>query len=162
MDEVRRVEQQSLAARGDERLTGTRQLWLWGKENLPRRWSKLFTPLRKSTLKTARAWAIKEMFRSLWRCADVADATAYFKRWCTMVAQSRLEPLRKVARMFRENAARILTYFRHRFNNSTAEWVNRRIQDIIQKACGYRNRERFKNDVLFHLGGLDLYPAIAN
>ncbi|MFA6633753.1 MAG: hypothetical protein WCU90_15735, partial [Kiritimatiellia bacterium] len=27
------------------------------------------------------------------------------------------------------------------------------------QSCGYRNRERFKNDVFFHLGGLDLYPA---
>ena len=24
--------------------------------------------------------------------------------------------------------------------------------------CGYRNRERFRNAIYFHLGGLDLYP----
>ena len=38
--------------------------------------------------------------------------------------------------------------------------INSRIQHLIQKACGYRNRDRFKRDVLFHLGGLDLYPVI--
>jgi hypothetical protein len=25
-------------------------------------------------------------------------------------------------------------------------------------ACGYRNRERFRNAILFHLWGLDLHP----
>jgi len=25
-------------------------------------------------------------------------------------------------------------------------------------AHGYRNRERFRNAIYFHLGGLDLYP----
>ncbi len=24
--------------------------------------------------------------------------------------------------------------------------------------CGYRNRERFRNAIYFHLGGLGLYP----
>jgi len=24
--------------------------------------------------------------------------------------------------------------------------------------CRYRNRERFRNAICFHLGGLDLYP----
>jgi hypothetical protein len=43
-------------------------------------------------------------------------------------------------------------------SNALAEGVNSRIQHLIQKACGYRNRERFKRDVLFHLGGLNLYP----
>ena len=32
-----------------------------------------------------------------------------------------------------------------------------RIQRIERMACGYRNRERFRNAILLHLGGLDLY-----
>jgi hypothetical protein len=28
-------------------------------------------------------------------------------------------------------------------------------------ACGFRNRQRFRNAIYFHLGGLDLYPASA-
>ena len=31
--------------------------------------------------------------------------------------------------------------------------------DMIKvKSRGYRNKERFINDIYFHLGGLDLYP----
>jgi transposase len=29
-------------------------------------------------------------------------------------------------------------------------------------ARGFRNRERFRNAIYFHLGGLDLYPAGLN
>jgi hypothetical protein len=29
---------------------------------------------------------------------------------------------------------------------------------LIKKAYGYRNKDRFKIDIFFHLGGLDLYP----
>jgi hypothetical protein len=30
-----------------------------------------------------------------------------------------------------------------------------------RKACGFRNKERFKDAVLFHLGALDLMPTQA-
>jgi transposase len=39
------------------------------------------------------------------------------------------------------------------------EGLNNRIAGLVKKAFGYRNRERFKTDLLFHLGGLDLYPS---
>ncbi len=42
--------------------------------------------------------------------------------------------------------------------NARAESINSRIQWVKRMACGYRNRESFRNAVYFHLGGLDLYP----
>jgi hypothetical protein len=39
--------------------------------------------------------------------------------------------------------------------NAAAESLHARIQRM---ACGYRNRERFRNAILLHLSGLDLYP----
>ena len=41
--------------------------------------------------------------------------------------------------------------------NARSEVVNK-IQWIKRLGCGYRNRERFRNAIYFHLGGLDLYP----
>ena len=43
--------------------------------------------------------------------------------------------------------------------NALSEGLNSQIQWIKRKACGYRNRERFRHAIYFHLGGLDLYPA---
>ena len=42
--------------------------------------------------------------------------------------------------------------------NARSEATNAKVQWITQLACGYRNRERFRNAIYFHLGGLDLYP----
>ncbi len=42
--------------------------------------------------------------------------------------------------------------------NEAAESMNERIQRIKRMACGYRNRARFRNAILLHLSGLDLYP----
>jgi len=47
----------------------------------------------------------------------------------------------------------------HKVNNSTLEAKNAGIQRIKKIACGFRNRKRFKNAILFHFGGLDLMPS---
>jgi transposase len=160
VDEVRRGEHAVRLAAGDETLKGTRSLWLYGRENVPRKWARRFQALRAAVTKTARAWKVKELLRSFWACADEDDATAYFKAWCHDAMATRLEPVKKVVRMLKTHWDNIVTYFRYHLCNAAAEGINSRIQQLIQKACGYRNRDRFKRDVLFHLGGLDLHPVI--
>jgi len=75
--------------------------------------------------------------------------------------RSKLEPVKKVARSFQAHVAGILAVFKHRFCNALAEGINSRIQLLMQKSCGYRNRERLKTDILFHFGGLDMTPLSA-
>jgi transposase len=161
VDEVRRREHAQMQARGKETLKGTRQLWLYGWENLPRKWAHRFRLARQVATKTARAWRVKELLRSFWGCADEAEALAFFRRWAREAMSTRLEPVKEVVRRFRKHWRNIVTYFRHRLSNAVAEGINSRIQYLIQKACGYRNRKRFTRDVFFHLGGLDLYPNLA-
>ncbi len=52
----------------------------------------------------------------------------------------------------------VMNAFTSPITNARAEGINRKIQWIKRKACGYRNRERFRMAIYFHLGGLDLYP----
>lgn len=61
-------------------------------------------------------------------------------------------------------AASLLRHIRSEVSRTTnaAESINARIKRIKAMACGYRNRDRFRNAILFHLGGLDLYPRIAS
>jgi len=160
VDEVRRNEHAFLQTRDDTMLKGTRQLWLYGLENIPRKWSRRFKALREMVTKTARAWKVKELLRSFWKCDDEGDATTFFKAWCREAMATRLEPVKNVVRLIKSHWDNIITYFRHHLCNAAAEGINSRIQKLIQTSCGYRNRDRFKRDVLFHLGGLDLYPVI--
>ena len=110
-------------------------------------------------VETSRAWAIKEVFRSFWLCDTVKKAERYFGQWYGWAIRSRLEPVKKVARMCKRHLDNILTFFQHRHTNGPMEGLNNAIQGLIKKAYGYRNKERFKTDIFFHLGGLDLYPS---
>ena len=42
--------------------------------------------------------------------------------------------------------------------NALAESANAKIQWIKRMAYGFRNRERFRNAIYFHCGGLNFYP----
>ena len=161
LDAVRR--QEAVMGTGAERtaLKQTRQLWLWGEENLPGRHAARFAALKDSTLKTARAWRLKELWRTFKRCLDVDDAHAFFHQWYVLAMQSKLEPVKKVARSFKAHLAGIVSIFNHGFCNALAEGVNSRIQLLLQKSCGYRNRQRLKIDIFFHFGGLNMDPLAA-
>jgi transposase len=158
VDQVRKTEHRVLLAAGDDRLTGTKYVWLYGWENLPPAQQERFDQLRGQRLQTGRAWAIKEMFRDFWACATGEEGRQFFGRWYGWAIRSRLEPIKRVAHSFKAHLDNILTYFTHRITNAALEGLNNRIAGLVKKAFGYRNRERFKIDILFHLGGLDLYP----
>jgi transposase len=160
VDTVRRAEHAALQYRDDDTLKGSRMLWLYGEENVPSKWLKRFEKLISNTkLKTAKAWAVKELWRDFWKAPDQDTAAGTFRAWYREAMATRLEPVKKVASMFKAHLRNILTYFRLRISNGPAEAINSRIQELVQRSCGYRNRERFKTDVFFHIGGLDLYPA---
>jgi len=158
VDIVRRRENRGLRADGDERLVGTKHMWLYAEENLPEHYAADFASLRTSTLKTARAWAIKETLRDLWDQASRSDGKAWYKRWHFWATHSRLEPVKKVAAMIRRHLDGVLSYFTHRITNSACEALNSTIQMIKKRAFGFRSFPNFRVAVLFRCGGLQLHP----
>jgi transposase len=161
VDAVRRYEVALLPHEEGKALKGTRYMWLYGFENLPQKWARRIRALKRSQMKTARAWRLKETLRAMYQCESWAQAEAFFKDWYRDAMRSKLEPVKKVARMLKEHLLQVLNFFIHRVTNAYSEGFNSMIQALIKRANGYRTRERLKRDLLFHLGGLDLYPAIA-
>jgi transposase len=161
MDQVRRREQRELRARGDRRLTGTKFLWLKtavGRRDFTAASRRQFRQLRASTLKSARAWAMKEAFRHIWDYGSLPAARAFFDRWQAWAIRSRLKPMIHVAGIIRRHLENILNYLVHRITNAVTEGLNAKIQWIKYSSRGFRNRERFKLAIYFHCGGLDLTP----
>ena len=132
---------------------------LYGMENLPSSQAARFEEIKFLNLQTARAWGIKEVFRGFWCCPTLPQARIYFDKWYGWASRSRLKPVIKVARMCKAHLTNILTFFEHRLTNGPIEGLNNKIQNLIKKAYGYRNKQRFVTDIFFHLGGLDLYPT---
>lgn len=159
VNDVRKMEHRKLRAEDDNVLEGTRWLWLHGMESIPKAQRPAFDELKFVNLKTSRAWALKEMLRGLWSYKSEAWARKYFHRWYSWAIRSRLEPVKKVARMLKARLENILTYCKHRLSNGPIEGLNNKIQGLTKKAYGYRNKQRFITDIYFHLGGLDLHPG---
>lgn len=159
VDRVRRREHRQLKRQGDDRLTKTKYLWLKHPANIPQPiWRDRFAALRNSALKTARAWAIKEAAMMLWEYMSRGWARKAWQRWLGWAQRCRLEPVRQVAKMIREHLAGILNAIVQRATNAAAESINAKIQRIKGMACGFRNRDRFRTAIFFHLAGLSLYP----
>jgi len=160
VDKIRRQEHKLLKAHGDERLKGTRYLWLANEENVPEWRQAEFEAVRALKLKTGRGWAIKELLRDFWTYSSKAWAKKFFQNWYFWATHSRLEPMVKAAKTLKRHLANILTWFKHRISNATVEGLNSKIQMVKEMACGFRNREHYKIAIYFHCGGLDLYPRL--
>ncbi len=158
VDTERRREHRDLLRRDDDTLKRTKHLWLQNPEHMkPERWS-LLNSLRKLSLRTARAWALKEEAMQLWNYVRSGWARRGWKRWLDWASRSRLPAMIKVGRLIRKHLDGIINAVVLRATNALGESLNAKIQRVKSRACGYRNRERFRNAILFHLGGLDLYP----
>lgn len=158
VDKVRRTEHRALRATGDDSLTGSRYLWLYGSENLPEHRRESFEVLRGANLKTARAYAIKESLRDFYGLAGTDEATDHLKRWHFWATHSRLSPVIKVARMIRAHQVGVMNFFTLGLTNGIPEAINNVIQTIKKRAHGFRNPNHFKTAIFFHCGGLQLYP----
>ncbi len=158
VDQVRRAENKQLASEGDTRLKGTKHFWLYNNENVKESCSDQFDRLKGSNLKVARAWALKEHFRPFWDYRSKGWAKRYFERWYSWGIRSRLEPVKKVARMLKAHEEGLLNYFDHRISNAVAEGLNSRIQTVKSNARGYRSFEGFRTSILFYCGKLDMLP----
>jgi transposase len=74
VNKVRAEEHKKLLARGDDRLKGTRNLWLWNEDNLSDEQYLSFRDIKDSELKTSKAWFIKESCGLFWELPGHRDA----------------------------------------------------------------------------------------
>jgi len=163
VDKVRRAEHKDLKAKGDDRLTGLRQLLMYHPENLDEerseRLSDFLGERKRQQLRTARAWCLKDYFRWFWEYPDAMSAKEFFDEWYAWAIRSRLQPVKRVARMLKSRLKNILSWFRHPISNATAEGFNSRIQLIKSNARGFRNFANYRTRILFFCGKLKLKPC---
>jgi len=159
VDKIRRRENRTLKAAGDDRLTGTRYDWLRNPTAMETKDRKEFDELRKSGLKTARAWLLKETAMAFFDYRYERPARKHFRWWHSWAVRSRLAPMIGVARMLKRRFDNIVTYLKHRLTNAASESINAKIQWVKYTARGFRNKKNFQTAILFHCGALDLAPS---
>jgi transposase len=82
--------------------------------------------LLQYSLKSVRAYLLKEQFQQLWMYQSPAWAGKFLDTWCTQTMRSRIEPMKKFARTMRAHRDLVLNYFRarKRFSSGVVEGLN--------------------------------------
>ena len=115
VDQVRRAESTRLGAKSKkatQRLKHMRWPLLRRGSRVRGRARQKLNDLLASKLATARAWDLKETFSHFWKYKSVTWAGGFLDYWCFRAMRSRLEPMKKVARMLRAHEPLILNWFR--------------------------------------------------
>ena len=155
---VRKDEHRELLSQGDATLAKTKYVWLQKPSRMKRSRRMLLSQLIYSTLRTARAWALKETASKLWHYISEAWARRAWNEWIGWAMNCKPEPMISAAKMVQKHLDGIINAIVLKTTNALGESMNAKIQKIKSQACGYRNRQRFRDAIMFHLGGLDMYP----
>lgn len=158
VNKTRVKEHRAMLKQNDDRLKGTKFLWLRGLEQLDDESLSQIEDLKKAGLNVAKAWYVKEMFKSFWGRRDAKFAQSYFDFWYREAFATKLPEMQAVARMLKKHLGNILTYFDCYITNAVSEGINSKIQAIKANARGFRNFENYRINILFFCGKLRLAP----
>ncbi len=143
-------------------LKGTKYAWLRNFAKMDSKDRAALNALRETYRRLGRAWSLKESFAHFWEYRSEAWARRFFSWWYGWAVRSRLSAIIEVAAMLKRHFANIITYIKTPITNAASESINSKIQKLKTRANGYRSESRFADAILFHCGGLDLYPTHSN
>ena len=157
VDEVRRAE--STRLRGQPLATRLKKM-RWhllrrGRRVRGRARMKL-QRLLASKLATGRAWDLKECFEYFWHYRSVSWAGAFLYSWTERVMRSRLEPMKKVARMLRKHETLLLNWFKAKgeVSSGVVEGLNNKIRVVTRRSYGFRTYKAMELALYHNLGRL--------
>jgi len=157
IDLVRAQEAKALKAQGHEPvLKHTRWCLLKRPENLTEKQEVTLAQLLRLNLRTARSYLLREDFQGFWDYVSPAWARKFLERWCRRALRSRIEPMKKVARMLRRHAPLLLNWFRARrvIALGAVEGLNNKAKITMRKAYGFRSFRKAEVALYHTLGQL--------
>jgi len=162
VDQTRRQEAADFRRRGDKViLKHARWCLLKRVKNLTYHQSARLHELLKLNLRVVRAYLMKEDFDSFWGYSRPVWAGRFLDAWCTRAMRSRIDPIKRVAKMLRNHRDLILNYFRAKkqFNSGVIEGLNNKLKLVTRRAYGYRSVETIKIALYHALGNLPMPPT---
>lgn len=111
--------------------------------------------LRKTQLKTARAFHLKLVFQDFY-LQPRSYAEAYLEKWCSWATRSRVAAMVDAARTIKKHWHGVLRWFTSKITNGLLEGINSLIQAAKAKARGYRTSRNLIAMVFLLAGKLEL------
>ncbi len=140
IDQVRASEAKELSAKGYEPvLKGSRWWFLKRPVNLTAKQVGKLADVVQYNLKTVRAYLLKEEFQFFWDYKSAWWAGEFLDQWCDRTMRSRIEPMKKIARMLRRHRPLILNWFRAKkeFSSGVVEGLNNKAKVTTKRAYGF-------------------------
>ena len=154
VDQVRAQEAEEMRRQGMEPvLKHSRWCLLKRPQHLAGPQAVKLAELLRHNLKTVRAYLLKEDFEFFWDCLGPWGGRRFLTGWYHRALRSRLEPLKRVARMLRAHRNLLLNWFRapHQLCTGATGGLNNRLKLTLRKAYGFRT---------FRAAELALYPTL--
>jgi len=157
IDKVRAEEVRTLKEKGLEPiLTQSRWLLLKKPENLTEKQESKLADLLQYNLKTIRSYLLKEEFQKFWQYASPYWAGKFLDKWCTKTMRSKIEPMKKVAKMLRRHKPLLMNWFKAKgqFSSGIVEGFNNKAKLTTRKAYGFRTYYAAEIALFHTLGAL--------
>ena len=159
VDEVRRTESTRLRAKSKDqakRLKNMRWSLLRKGSRVRGHAREKLNALLASKLATARAWELKEVFQHFWTYTSPLWASAFLDYWCQRAMRSRLEPIKRVARMLRAHEDLLMNWFRAKgeISSGVVEGLNNKMRVITRRSFGFRTYKAMEMALFHSLGRL--------
>jgi transposase len=159
VDEVRRGESARLRAAGKvkaEQLKKMRWPLLRKGSRVRGRVRQKLEALLVSKMATGRAWELKESFSYFWHYKSPIWAGAFLDYWTERALRSRMEPMKKVARMLRDHEELLLNWFRAKgeLSSGAVEGLNNKTRVVTRRSYGFRTFDAMEMALYHTLGRL--------
>jgi len=157
IDKIRATEAKTLKAQGKEPvLTGSRWCLLKRPENRTENQTAKLQELLAINLRTVRAYLLKEDFQRFWIYKSAGWAGKFLDDWCTRTMRSRIDPMKKVARMLRSHRELLLNWFKAKglIALGAVEGFNNKAKVTTKKAYGFKSFDVIKLALYHTLGNL--------
>lgn len=157
IDEVRAEEVKQLKADGFEPLLKhSRWCLLKRPENLTDKQGIKLAELLRYNLSSVRAYLLKEELNLLWEQQTPEAAATFLKDWTFKAMRSRMEPVKKIARMLRRHEPLILNWFRANgtISAGAVEGMNNKLKVITRSSYGFRTYRAAETALYHKLGRL--------
>ena len=159
LDQVRRAESGQLRAAGRaiaERLKNMRWKLLRRHSRVRGRARRELSRLLNTKLVTARAWALKDLFEHFWSYKSLRHAGDFLEYWTWRALRSRIEPMKKVARMLRSHEELLMNWFKAKgeISSGAVEGLNNKIRVVTRRSYGFRTYDAMEIALYHTLGKL--------
>ncbi len=157
INEVRAAEAKQLQQDGYEPvLKGSKWLLLKRPENLTEKQAVKLKEILQYNLKSVRSHLMKEDFQQFWEYVSPTWAGRFLDQWCTRAMRSKIEPMKKAARLLREKRELILNWFHAegKLSSGIVEGFNNKLKLITRKSYGFRTQQAYETALYHNLAAL--------